>query len=369
MYRRRFIKITFFAFLTLSTAAGYWRYLDLSGREVRELRIVDQSEYMTLERAEHGYSYSSRAKDDNFTLTVRATEEVIIVFVRYVEVEECLEPMIVETHRAKALTNHTFGGYPKVGFMIDLPEGVERAGVYVEVIKPRWVTRKTHLEEAAPVGYLSTAGGMLTASWLLLEASWWVIVNRIHPVWKATAEPRVAHRRILRVISPIPLSFLLFQIDFWAFGFFFDPYRNPPHALIVVTAWILLAMVRAGAGIYVSSLVLGIPLRRALSKRGLFLAYYLVGLPLVTTQMTVFHASGIGGWYDSLTPFMPLSYLESVMEAIKGWVTAQGFSYETYLTLLYLAIMPLLIELPRLLAFILMSRHLVKGEQSDNRKS
>lgn len=189
--------------------------------------------------------------------------------------------------------------------MIDLPEGVERAGAYIEVIKPRWVTRKTHLEEAAPLGYLSTAGGMLTASWLLLESAWWVIRNRINPAWKATAEPRVAHRRILRIIFPIPLSFVLFQIDFWAFGFFFDPYRNPPHALIVVAAWILLTLVRAGAGICVSSLVLGIPLRKGLSKRSLFLAYYLVGLPLVTTEMTVFHASGIDGWHDSLTPFMP----------------------------------------------------------------
>lgn len=95
MYERQLIKITLFALLTLSTAAGYWRYLDLSGREVRELRIIDQSEYMTLKRAEHSYSYSSSAKDDNFTLTVRATEEVIIVFVRYVEAEEGLEPMIV----------------------------------------------------------------------------------------------------------------------------------------------------------------------------------------------------------------------------------------------------------------------------------
>jgi len=369
MYERRLIKITLFALLMLSTAAGYWRYLDLSGREVRELRIVDQSEYMTLERFEHGYSYSSSAKNDNLTLTVRATEEVIIVFVRYVEAEEGLEPIIVETHRTKVLTNHTFGGYPKVGFMINLPEGVERAGAYVEVIKPRWVTRKTHLEEAAPVGYLSTAGSMLTASWLLLEAAWWVIRNRIHPAWKATVEPRVAQRRIFRVISPIPLSFVLFQIDFWTFGFFFDPYRNPPHALIVVVAWFLLAMVRAGAGIYVSSLVLGIPLRRALSKRSLFMAYYLVGLPLVTTQMTVFHASGIDGWYDSLTPFMPLGYLEPIMEAIKGWITVQGFSYETYLTALFLAIMPFLTELPRLLAFILMSRHPATGEPSDSRKS
>ena len=54
------------------------------------------------------------------------------------------------------------------------------------------------------------------------------------------------------------------------------------------------------------------------------------------------------------------------MEAINGWFTAQGYSYETYLTALFLAIMPLLIELPRLLAFILMSRHIAKGEPSDN---
>jgi len=112
--------------------------------------------------------------------------------------------------------------------------------------------------------------------------------------------------------------------------------------------------------------VLGVPLRRALSKTGLFLAFYLVGLPLVTTQMTVFYLSGIGSWYDSLAPFMPLSYLEPVLEAIEGWFTAQGYSYETYLTALSLAVMPLLVELPRLLGFILMSRRLAKGEPSDS---
>jgi len=366
MHERRLMKITFLVLITFLSAAGYWRYLDLSGREVRELRIVDQSEYMTLERPEHRYSYCNSAKDDNFTLTVRAIEEVFIVFVRYVEAEEGLEPTIVETHRTKALTIHTFGGYQRTGFMIGLPEGVEKTGAYVEVVKPRWVTWRPHLEEAAPVGYLSTAGGMFTASWLLLEAAWRVIRNRVHPAEKATAGPRVAHHRIF-ILSPILLSFVLYQIDFWVFGSLFDPYRNPPNALIVVAAWFLIAMLRGGAGVYVTSLVLGVPLRRALSKTSLFLAYYLVGIPLVTTQMTVFHVSGIDGWYDSLTPFMPLSYLDPVLEAIHGWFTAQGYSYETYLTALSLAIMPLLVELPRLLAFTLMSRHLAEGEPSDSR--
>jgi hypothetical protein len=159
---------------------------------------------------------------------------------------------------------------------------------------------------------------------------------------------------LLRALTPLFFSLLLFQIDFWGFGMlFFD--RNPP-VWEVVPAWFFMTTIRAVIGILAASIVLSIPRGTALSKRNLNIGYFLVGLPLYTTSMTIMKIMKLSVFPEHLDHLLPTHFLSFFREPIKSWFTAQGFSYETYLRVYFSSVEPFIAELPRLLLLILTLR-------------
>jgi hypothetical protein len=159
---------------------------------------------------------------------------------------------------------------------------------------------------------------------------------------------------LLRALSPLFFSLLLFQIDFWGFGMLFFE-RNPP-VWEVVPAWFILTTIRAVIGILTASIVLNISRGMALTKRNLNLGYFLVGLPLYTTSRTIMKIMNLSVFPEHFDHLLPTHFLDLFREPIKSWFTAQGFSYETYLKVYFSSVEPFIAELPRLLLFILVIR-------------
>lgn len=358
----RTTKTAFLVVILLASSAGYMWHLQLYSREERTLRMVEYTEHETLEPIEHDYSSRSKAYADNVTLTLRATDNVTVTFLRFVYDEEgFLDEIPVQTFTTQRLDNHTFTGYDLVGFGLN-PTGNSSVDIYVEIIKPRWETHKTHLEEAAPYGYLSSAGLLFVGSWLLLEALWLTYTTRIRPALRGRGRTSLTRRRTLRLLSPLLATIILYQIGFWAFGLtFFE--KNPASSQSVAT-WLLVALARTGIALYATSLTLNRPLGQTLTKRNLFLAFFLVGPAHPLTQMTLINLTATTGWTRSLDPFMLTGLLQPIQEALKSWFTAMGLTYVTFLIVYFLALDPLIIELPRLTALILVNKRLGPGARS-----
>ena len=156
---------------------------------------------------------------------------------------------------------------------------------------------------------------------------------------------------LLRALSPLFFSVLLFQIDFWGFGaLFFD--RNPP-VWAVVPAWFILTMIRAAIGILTASLVLSTPRETAITKRNLAFCYFIVGPPLYITSMTILKIMNLPTFPEQVSYLLPTHFLGFFREPVKSWFTAQGFSYEAYLRFYFSSVEPFIAELPRLLLSIL----------------
>jgi hypothetical protein len=358
----RTTKTAFLVVILLASSAGYMWHLQLYSREERTLRMVEYTEHETLEPIEHDYSSRSKAYADNVTLTLRATDNVTVTFLRFVYDEEgFLDEIPVQTFTTRRLDNHTFTGYDLVGFGLN-PTGNSSVDIYVEIIKPRWETHKTHLEEAAPYGYLSSAGLLFVGSCLLLEALWWTYTTRIRSALRGRGRISLTRRRTLRLLSPLLATIILYQIGFWTFGLtFFE--KNPASSQSVAT-WLLVALARTGIALYATSLTLNRPLGQTLTKRNLLLAFFLVGPAHPLTQMTLINLTATTGWMRSLDPFMLTGLLHIIQEALKSWFTAMGLTYATFLIVYFLALDPLIIELPRLTALILVNKRLGPGARS-----
>jgi hypothetical protein len=350
---RRTVKTALLTVILLASSAGYWWHLQLYAREERTLKMVAYSGYDTLER---GYGFTSMAYAENVTLTFRATANVTVTFLKFVDDGEGgLNEVPVQTITAKALSNHTFSGYEYVGVNLK-PAGDRSVGIYIEIIKPHWVTHKTHLEEAAPYGYLSSAGLLSTGSWLLLEALWRTYTARIRPAFRGAGHISLTGHRLLRLLAPLPATIILYGIGFSAFGaVFFD--KNPTAYQSLAT-WLLAALVRTGIALYTTAFALGSPLGQTITKRNLFLAFLLVGPAHALTQMTLVNLTAVDTWPQSLTPLMLTGLLQPIQEAIRAWLTSMGYSYPFFLTVYFTALEPLIVDLPRLIALILITRHL-----------
>ena len=351
--------------ILLASSAGYLWHLQLYSREERTLRTVASSGYDTLEPAERGYSSRTRAYTDNVTLTFRATGNVTVTFLKFVDDGEGgLDEVPVQTLTAKTLENYTFSGYDRVGIGLD-PAGNRSVGIYVEIIKPRWISTKTHIEEAAPYGYISSAGLLFVGSWLLLEALWSAYAAGTRPEPKRDGRISQTRHRLLRLlglISPLPAAIILYWIGFVTIGaVFFDRSPAPYESLL---AWLLATLARTGIALYATALALGRPLERTLTKRNLFLAFFLVGPAYPLTQMTLINLIAIETWTKSLDPLLLTWLLQPVQEAVRAWFTSMGHSYEFYLSVYFAALDPLVVDLPRLLALILVNRRFRPGARS-----
>jgi len=324
--------------------------------------MVDHSEYETLEPIENGYSSRSRAYPDNVTLTLRASGNVTVTFLQFVDDGEGgLDEIPVQTFTTQRLDNHTFTGFDYVGFGLD-PAGNSSVDIYVEIIKPRWETHKTHVEEAAPYGYISSAGFLFVGSWLFLEALWWTYTTRVRPAFGGGGRISLTRHRAFRLLSPLLATIILYQIGFWTFGaVFFDRSPSMPQS---VAAWLLAALVRTGVAIYATALALRRPLGRVLTKRNLFLAFFLVGPAHPLTQMTLLNLTVITTWPKNLNALMLTGLLQPIQDAVKSWFAAMGLPYTTFLTIYFLALDPLLVELPRLITIILVNIRIGHGERS-----
>jgi len=169
---------------------------------------------------------------------------------------------------------------------------------------------------------------------------------------------------LLRALSPIFFSLLLFQIDFWGLGMLF--FERNPSVWEVVPAWFIMTTIRAVIGILTASIVLSIPRGTALTKRNLNLGYFLVGLPLYTTSMTIMKIMNLSVFPEHFDYLLPIHFLDLFREPIKSWFTAQGFSYETYLRVYFSSVEPFIAELPRLLLLILAIRALRQTHTTTN---
>jgi hypothetical protein len=161
---------------------------------------------------------------------------------------------------------------------------------------------------------------------------------------------------LLRALSPIVFSLLLYQIDFGGFAMLFFE-RNPP-VWEVLPVWFILTMFRAGIGVLTASLALSLPRKTALTKRNLAFGYFLVGPPLYTTSMMIMKIMNLSVFPERLNHLLPTYFLSLFQEPFKSWFTAQGFSYETYLRVYFSSVEPFIAELPRLLLLILIIRAL-----------
>jgi len=358
-------KTALLAVILLASSTGYLWHLQLYSREERTLRTVASSGYNTLKPAKRGYSFRTRAYTDNVTLTFRATGNVTVTFLKWVDDREGgLDEVPVQTLTAKTLVNYTFSGYDRVGIGLD-PAGNKSVGIYVEIIKPRWISRKTHLEEAAPYGYISSAGLLFVGSWLLLEALWRTYASGTRLGYKRDGRISQTRHRLLRLlglISPLPAAIILYWIGFITFGaVFYDKSPAPYESLL---AWLLTTLARTGIALYATALALGKPLEQTLTKRNLFLAFFLVGPAHPLTQMTLINLTAITTWTKSLDPLLFTWLLQPVQEAVRAWFTSMGHSYEFYLSVYFAALDPLIVDLPRLLALILVNRRFGPGSRS-----
>ena len=161
---------------------------------------------------------------------------------------------------------------------------------------------------------------------------------------------------MLRALSPIVFSLLLYQIDFWGFAMLFFE-KNPP-VWEVVPVWFILTMFRAGIGVLTASLVLSLQRKAVLTKRNLAICYFIVGPPIYTTSMTIMKIMNLSVFPECLKHLLPTHFLGLFQEPIKRWFTAQVFSYETYLRVYFYLVEHFIAELPRLLLLILIIRAL-----------
>ena len=358
-------KTALLAVILLASSAGYLWHLQLYSREERTLRTVASSGYDTLVPAERGHSLTTMAYADNVTLTFRATGNVTVTFLKFVDDGEGgLLEVPVRTLTAKTLANYTFSGYEHVGIGLD-PAGNKSVGIYVEIIKPRWISRKTHLEEAAPYGYVSSAGLLFVGSWLLLEALWRAYAAGTRPESKRDGRISPTRHwllRLLGLISPLPAAIILYWIGFITFAaVFFDRSPAPYESLL---AWLLTTLARTGIALYATALALGRPMEQTLTKRNLLLAFFLVGPVHPLTQMTLINLTATTGWTRSLNPLLLTWLLQPVQEAVRAWFTSMGYSREFYLSVYYAVLDPLIVDLPRLIAMILVNGRFGPGSRS-----
>jgi len=131
-----------------------------------------------------------------------------------------------------------------------------------------------------------------------------------------------------------------------------------------VAAWLLAALVRTGVAIYAAALALRRPLGRVITKRNLFLAFFLIGPAHPLTQMTLLNLTVVTTWPRNLNALMLTGLLQPIRDAVKSWFEAIGFPYTTYLIVYLLALDPLLVELPRLITLILVNMRIGHGERS-----
>jgi hypothetical protein len=131
-------------------------------------------------------------------------------------------------------------------------------------------------------------------------------------------------------------------------------------------------------GILTASIALSIPRGTALTKRNLNLGYFLVGLPLFTTSMTIMKIMNLSVFPEimNLSVFpehfdhlLPIPFLDLFREPIKSWFTALGFSYETFLRVYFSSVEPFIAELPRLLLLILAIRALRQTHTTTNARA
>lgn len=80
--------------------------------------------------------------------------------------------------------------------------------------------------------------------------------------------------------------------------------------------------------------------------------------------MTLINLTAIETWTKSLDPLLFTWLLQPVQEAVRTWFTSMGHSYEFYLTVYFTALDPLIVDLPRLLALILVNRRFGPGSRS-----
>jgi hypothetical protein len=217
------------------------------------------------------------------------------------------------------------------------------------------------LEEAAPYGYISSAGFLFVGSWLFLEALWWTYTTRVRPAFRVGGRISLTRHRAFRLLSPLLATIILYQIGFWTFGaVFFE--RNPsmPQS---TAAWLLAALARTGVAIYATALALRKPLEQVFTKRNLFLAFFLIGPAHPLTQMTLLNLTVVTTWPSSLNALMLTGLLQPIQDAIKSLFETMGLPYTTFLIFYILALDPLLVELPRLITLILVNTHIGHGER------
>ena len=216
-----------------------------------------------------------------------------------------------------------------------------------------------------PYGYISSAGLLFVGSWLFLEALWRAYAAGTRPECKRDSRISQTRHRLLRLlglISPLPAAIILYWIGFITFGaVFFDRSPAPYESLL---AWLLTTLARTGIALYTTALALGRPLEQTLTKRNLLLAFFLVGPAHPLTQMTLINLTAITTWTKSLDPLLFTWLLQPVQEAVRAWFTSMGHSYEFYLSVYFAALDPLIVDLPRLLALILINKRLGPGAKS-----
>ena len=163
--------------------------------------------------------------------------------------------------------------------------------------------------------------------------------------------------RLLRTLSPILISFIIYQIDFWGFGMLF--FERTPSISETILVWFIVALIRAGMGVFALSLVRGQSWKKVLNKNALMLSYFVVGLPMITTHMSIHRILDVSVYPDPLERILPLHIIEGFTRGLAyKWFEAYGIPYDVYLLPYTFLIEPLFTELPRLLLFIIFVRAL-----------
>jgi len=348
----KLVKTTIFLLLTLLSILGYNRFLDLYG--VEEVMMV--KEYhdggATWLDDDHPTYMTVVYKGEVQVTQVNATEKIRISFLEAIKTRKSFRFRTVETVVTDRLQNKDFSGYDYVAIKLKRLS-LNTVEFYHNFNGPREYTNRPLADEAVTIGFFSVFLFLLVASWFVFEGIW---ALSSHSNWSLPTDygklPRLSFpgSKYLLVVA---VSVILFQFDFWSFGFLV--FERTPGFYETLLVWFIVGVMRTLLCVFVASRVKGIRFMDVFGKGAFLAGYFISGLPLIINEVCIHRILDVHVYPEALQRLVPYRIVADLTRGMAREIFgALQIPYGTYLIPYTFLIEPLIIELPRLLIYLLL---------------
>jgi len=349
----KLLKTTIFLLLTLLSILGYNRFLDLYS--VEELLMVKEYHAGGTTWLDNDHpTYMTAVYKGEVQVSVNATEKIRVSFLEAIKTRKSFRFKTIETVVTDRLQNKYFNGYDYVAIKLKRLS-LNTVEFYHDFIGLREYTNRPLADEAVTYGYFSVFLFLLVASFLVFEGIW---ALSSHSNWSLPTDygklPRLSFPGS-KYLLLVAVSVILFQFDFWSFGFLV--FERAPGFYETLLVWFIVGVARTLLCVFVASHVKGIRFMDVFGKGAFLAGYFIPGIPMLINEVCIHRILDVHVYPEALQWLVPYHIVADLTRGMAREIFgALQIPYVTYLIPYTFLIEPIFIELPRLLIYLLLLR-------------